>query len=213
MVKAGGDSWYFITADYAFGKALQRDTTAFVAAAGGKVLGSVGLSVPRHHRFLVAILVQAQSSGAKVLGFANAGADTVNTIKQAHEFGITHDSSPGCWCSSPTCTRLGLRHRAGARADRELLLGPERPHARVLQPAVGRRCRTCAADHGAGRRAIPATLHYLKAVADMGVGAGEGRRRGDGRADEGDADRRRLLRPGHDPRGRPQAASVPICSR
>jgi branched-chain amino acid transport system substrate-binding protein len=87
MVKAGGDSWYFITADYAFGKALQRDTTAFVTSAGGKVLGGVTYPFPGTSDFS-SYLIQAQSSGAKVLGLANAGTDTINTIKQAKEFGI-----------------------------------------------------------------------------------------------------------------------------
>lgn len=87
MVKAGGDSWYFITADYAFGKALQRDTTAFVTTAGGTVMGSVTYPFPGTTDFS-SYLIQAQSSGAKVLGIANAGTDTINTIKQAKEFGI-----------------------------------------------------------------------------------------------------------------------------
>jgi branched-chain amino acid transport system substrate-binding protein len=87
MVKAGGDTWFFITADYAFGHALQRDTTAFVTGAGGKVLGSVAYPFPGTSDFS-SFLLQAQSSGAKVLGIANAGADTINTIKQAKEFGI-----------------------------------------------------------------------------------------------------------------------------
>jgi branched-chain amino acid transport system substrate-binding protein len=87
MVKSGGDSWFFITADYAFGKALQRDTTDFVTTAGGKVLGSVAYPFPGTSDFS-SYLIQAQASGAKVLGIANAGADTINTIKQAKEFGI-----------------------------------------------------------------------------------------------------------------------------
>lgn len=87
MVKSGGDSWYFITADYAFGKALQRDTSDFVTNAGGKVLGSVAYPFPGTADFS-SYLIQAQASGAKVLGIANAGADTINTIKQAKEFGI-----------------------------------------------------------------------------------------------------------------------------
>jgi branched-chain amino acid transport system substrate-binding protein len=87
MAKAGGDSWFFITADYAFGKALQRDTTDFVTGAGGKVVGSVTYPFPGTSDFS-SYLLQAQSSGAKVLGIANAGADTINTIKQAKEFGI-----------------------------------------------------------------------------------------------------------------------------
>ena len=88
MVKAGGDSWFFITADYAFGQALQRDVSGFVTEAGGKVMGSVKYPFPGTTDFS-SLLLQAQASGAKVLGIANAGADTVNTIKQAHEFGIT----------------------------------------------------------------------------------------------------------------------------
>ncbi|HEX3349253.1 MAG TPA: ABC transporter substrate-binding protein [Acetobacteraceae bacterium] len=87
LVKAGGNSWYFLTADYAFGKALQRDTTKFVEGAGGKVLGSSAYPFPGTSDFS-SFLLQAQSSGAKVLGLANAGADTVNSIKQAKEFGI-----------------------------------------------------------------------------------------------------------------------------
>jgi branched-chain amino acid transport system substrate-binding protein len=88
MVKAGGDSWFFITADYAFGKALQRDTTDFITGAGGKVLGSIAYPFPGTSDFS-SYLIQAQASGAKVLGLANAGTDTINSIKQAKEFGIT----------------------------------------------------------------------------------------------------------------------------
>jgi branched-chain amino acid transport system substrate-binding protein len=87
-VKAGGDSWYFITADYAFGQQLQKDTTNLVVASGGKVLGSSAYPFPGTTDFS-SFLLQAQASGAKVLGLANAGADTVNSIKQAKEFGIT----------------------------------------------------------------------------------------------------------------------------
>jgi branched-chain amino acid transport system substrate-binding protein len=87
MVKAGGDSWYFLTADYAFGKQLQADTTALVQASGGKVLGASAYPFPGTTDFS-SFLVQAQASRAKVLGLANAGADTINSIKQAHEFGL-----------------------------------------------------------------------------------------------------------------------------
>jgi branched-chain amino acid transport system substrate-binding protein len=88
MVKAGGDTWYFLTADYAFGKQLQADTTSFIGAAGGKVAGASLYPFPGTTDFS-SFLVQAQSSGAKVLGLCNAGADTVNSIKQAHEFGLS----------------------------------------------------------------------------------------------------------------------------
>jgi branched-chain amino acid transport system substrate-binding protein len=86
VVKAGGDSWFFLTADYAFGHALERDVSNVVKASGGKVLGAVRhpLNTPDFSSFLL----QAQASKAKVIGLANAGGDTVNSIKQASEFGI-----------------------------------------------------------------------------------------------------------------------------
>ncbi|MBP1849552.1 ABC transporter substrate-binding protein [Rhizobium halophytocola] len=86
VVKNGGDSWYFITADYAFGHALQDNTSAVVKELGGSVVGSS--DVPLASTDFSSYLLQAQSSGAKVIGLANAGQDTVNAIKQAHEFGI-----------------------------------------------------------------------------------------------------------------------------
>ena len=86
LTKAGGDSWFFLTADYAFGHALERDTSAVVTANGGKVLGSV--KHPLNTSDFSSFLLQAQSSKAKVIGLANAGGDTANAIKQAAEFGI-----------------------------------------------------------------------------------------------------------------------------
>ena len=86
LVKQGGDSWFFITADYAFGAALERDTTAVVKEAGGKVLGSV--KHPLSTSDFSSFLLQAQASKAKIIGLANAGGDTSNAIKQAAEFGI-----------------------------------------------------------------------------------------------------------------------------
>ena len=86
LTKAGGDTWFFLTADYAFGAALERDTTAVVAANGGKVLG--GVKHPLNTSDFSSFLLQAQSSKAKIIGLANAGGDTTNTIKQAAEFGI-----------------------------------------------------------------------------------------------------------------------------
>ena len=86
ITKQGGNTWFFITADYAFGQALERDTTAAVEKAGGKVLGDV--RVPLNNQDFSSFLLQAQSSKAKVIGLANAGGDTTNSIKQAAEFGI-----------------------------------------------------------------------------------------------------------------------------
>lgn len=87
VVKAGGKSWYFLTADYAFGSQLQNDTSAVVKAAGGTVVGSV--RHPLSASDFSSFLLQAQSSKAQILGLANAGGDTINTIKAANEFGIT----------------------------------------------------------------------------------------------------------------------------
>ena len=86
LTKAGGDSWFFLTADYAFGHALERDTAGVVLANGGKVLGSV--KHPLNTSDFSSFLLQAQTSKAKIIGLANAGADTINSIKQASEFGI-----------------------------------------------------------------------------------------------------------------------------
>ncbi|MCO6387530.1 ABC transporter substrate-binding protein [Aliihoeflea sp. 40Bstr573] len=87
VVENGGDTWFFVTADYAFGHALERDTSAVVEAAGGEIVGSVRTPFPGTD--FSSFLLQAQSSGAKVIGLANAGGDTINSIKQASEFGIT----------------------------------------------------------------------------------------------------------------------------
>ncbi len=87
IVKNGGKTWFFLTADYAFGHALERDTAAVVEKAGGKVLGRVRVPFPGTD--FSSFLLQAQASGAQVIGLANAGGDTINSIKQAGEFGIT----------------------------------------------------------------------------------------------------------------------------
>jgi branched-chain amino acid transport system substrate-binding protein len=87
LVKTGGDTWFFLTSDYAFGHALERDTTAVVLANGGRVLGAV--AHPLNTSDFSSFLLQAQTSKAKIIGLANAGGDTINAIKQGAEFGIT----------------------------------------------------------------------------------------------------------------------------
>jgi branched-chain amino acid transport system substrate-binding protein len=165
MVKAGGDSWFFITADYAFGKALQRDTTDFVTSAGGKVLGSVTYPFPGTSDFS-SYLLQAQSSGAKVLGIANAGADTINTIKQAKEFGIKMQLA-GLLLFISDVRSLGLdvaqgiamtdsfywdmNDRARAFSDR---FTAKMPGVRPTMVHAG---------------VYSSTLHYLKAATAMGI--------------------------------------------
>jgi branched-chain amino acid transport system substrate-binding protein len=168
-VRAGGDTWFFMTADYAFGHALERDTSAFVRAAGGRVVGSVRTPFPGTTDFS-SFLLQAQASRAKVIGLANAGVDTINSIKQAAEFGIT---------------RRGIKIAS-------LLLFITDVHALGLQVAQGLVCaNTFYWDANDQTRALTrriraiaggdtpvamshagdyaGTLHYLKAVADMGV--------------------------------------------
>ena len=87
VVAKGGDSWFFVTADYAFGQSLERDASATVTASGGKVLGSV--KHPPSTQDFSSYLLQAQASGAKIVGLANAVGDTINSVKQAAEFGLT----------------------------------------------------------------------------------------------------------------------------
>jgi branched-chain amino acid transport system substrate-binding protein len=113
VVKAGGDTWFFITADYAFGHALERDTSKVVEDNGGKILGKVRapLNTPDFSSFLL----QAQSSKAKIIGLANAGGDTINSIKQAAEFGIVEGGQKlaGLLVFITDINSLGLRTANG----------------------------------------------------------------------------------------------------
>ncbi|NNM71084.1 ABC transporter substrate-binding protein [Enterovirga sp. DB1703] len=113
MTKKGGDSWFFLTADYAFGAALERDTSNAVKKAGGKVLGAV--KHPLSAADFSSFLLQAQSSQAKVIGLANAGSDTINAIKQASEFGITQGGQnlAGLLIFSSDVKALGLKAAQG----------------------------------------------------------------------------------------------------
>ena len=94
VVKGGGDTWFFLTADYAFGQALEKDTSDVIKAENGKVLGSGAPSAERTQDFS-SFMLQAQASKAKVVGLANAGGDTINAIKSANEFGITKNTEAG----------------------------------------------------------------------------------------------------------------------
>jgi branched-chain amino acid transport system substrate-binding protein len=119
MVKRGGDSWYFLTADYAFGHALERDTSAVVTKSGGKVLGST--KHPISATDFSSFLLSAQSSKAKVIGLANAGGDTINSIKAAADFGIVGagQSLAGLLIFISDIHALGCsRHKAWCSASR-----------------------------------------------------------------------------------------------
>jgi branched-chain amino acid transport system substrate-binding protein len=112
LTNQGGKSWYFLTADYAFGHALEKDTSTVVTASGGKVVGSVRHPFPSSD--LSSYLVKAQTSGAQVIGLANAGADTANAIKQAAEFGITPKQSlAGLLMFITDVHSLGLKNTQG----------------------------------------------------------------------------------------------------
>ncbi len=171
MVKAGGDSWYFITADYVFGQQLERDSSSFVNAAGGKVLGTRRYPFPDTTDFS-SFLVQAQASGAKVLGLANAGNDTINAIKQAAEFGLTKTMKIAMMLGSiRTVHALGLDAAQGLIFS-ESFFWDLNERTRAFTNRVKTRLTksnqwitmTPAGCYGA-------TFHYLKAVAAMGAGA------------------------------------------
>ncbi len=113
VVKTGGDTWFFLTSDYAFGHALERDTAAVVEANGGKVLGQV--AHPINTSDFSSFLLQAQQSNAKIIGLANAGGDTINAIKQGAEFGITAGGQKfaGLLVFAPDVAALGLKTAQG----------------------------------------------------------------------------------------------------
>ena len=170
-VRAGGDTWFFITADYAFGHALERDTGNFVRQAGGRILGSVRTPFPGTTDFS-SFLLQAQATGAKVIGLANAGTDTTNCVKQAAEFGLNRRgvrlatllmfltevrslglrTAQGLICTESFYWDLNDRTRAFTQRARTLV-----PEANGI-----------ASTHAG---AYAASLHYLKAAAQMGVAA------------------------------------------
>jgi branched-chain amino acid transport system substrate-binding protein len=108
VVSTGGDNWFFLTADYAFGQALERDTSVAVEASGGKILGRV--RHPVNNNDFSSFLLQAQSSKAKVIGLANAGGDFTNSVKQATEFGIVRGGQKlvGLLASVAQIAALGL---------------------------------------------------------------------------------------------------------
>jgi branched-chain amino acid transport system substrate-binding protein len=176
IVRTGGDSWFFVTADYAFGHALQRDTTRFIEAAGGRVLGAARYPFPATTDFS-AFVVQAQASRAKVLGMANASTDTVNTIKAAREFGLHRNMKLAALL-------MGLVdvHALGLESGQGLLLTEsfywdlnDRTRALTARVRQANQNRPPAMVQAG---CYGAALHYLKAAADMGVAAAKA----DGRA-------------------------------
>jgi branched-chain amino acid transport system substrate-binding protein len=170
MVAAGGDSWFFITADYAFGHSLEANTERFVTASGGRVVGKVRTPFPGTTDFS-SFLLQAQSSRAKVIGLANAGGDFINCVKQAGEFGITRRGQKlaGLLVFITDVHGLGLQtaqgltlttafyhdRNDGSRAFSEKF----HPRNRGIRPTM------------AHAGVYASTLHYLKAVEAVGAAA------------------------------------------
>jgi branched-chain amino acid transport system substrate-binding protein len=162
MVKRGGDTWFFLTADYAFGHALERDASALVTKAGGKVLGSVRHPFPGQD--FASFILQAQASGAKVIGLANAGGDFVNAMKQAAEFGVVQggQSLAGLLVFITDVHALGLQVAQGLVMTEAFywdLNDQTRAWSRRYAEKSGGKMPSMA---HAGVYA--ATLHYLKAV-------------------------------------------------
>ena len=167
MVKAGGDSWYFLTADYAFGKQLQSDTTGFVKAAGGKVLGAAPYPFPGTTDFS-SFLLQAQASGAKVLGLCNAGADTVNSIKQANEFGLNKSMHLAAMLMFITDVHaLGLATAKGLVLTESFYWDLNDETRAWSKKIVEKSPKNWPNMIHAG--CYSSTLHYMKAAHDMGV--------------------------------------------
>jgi branched-chain amino acid transport system substrate-binding protein len=168
-VRSGGNTWFFVTADYVFGHQLERDTTRFITAAGGSVMGSAAYPFPGTADFS-SYLLQAQASGAKVLGLANAGGDTINSIKQAREFGLT-----GKMQIAALLMFLSDVHGLGLEAAQGLHLTEsfywdlnDRTRAFTNRVKDKTPNNWPNMDHAG---CYAASLHFLKAVADLGVGA------------------------------------------
>ncbi len=208
LVKTGGDTWFFLTADYAFGHALERDTTAVVLANGGKVLGSV--AHPLNTSDFSSYLLQAQASKAKIIGLANAGGDTINSIKQGAEFGITAGGQQfaGLLVFISDVNSLGLKTAQGLVLTSTWywdMTDANRAFTKRWQASMPGKFPTMVQ---AG--VYSAVTHYLKAVAALKSAA-------DGKAvvakmKEMPTDDP-LFGKGIDPRRRPQRFTRPICSR
>ena len=199
LVKTGGDTWFFLTADYAFGHALERDTTAVVTAAGGKVLGSV--NVPLNNQDFSSFLLQAQASKAKIIGLANAGGDTDNSIKQGAEFGITAGGQhfAGLLVFITDVEALSLKVAQGLVLTETWywdMTDANRAWTKRWQAASAGKVP----EHESGRRVFGGC-----ALPQGGCCAQKRRRRQGGRRqNEGNADRRSVVRQGLHPRRWPQ---------
>jgi len=166
LTKAGGDSWFFLTADYAFGYALEKDTSEIVTQNGGKVLGSV--RVPLNSSDFSSFLLQAQSSKAKIVGLANAGQDTTNSIKQEAEFGIVQGGQKlaGLLMTLAEVNGLGLQAAQGLVLTEGFYWDHDDASRAFSERFLKRTGRMPSMIHAG---TYSATLSYLKAVKAAGT--------------------------------------------
>jgi branched-chain amino acid transport system substrate-binding protein len=195
VVANGGDTWFFLTADYAFGHSLEGDTAAVVKESGGKVLGNVRHPFPNAD--FSSFLMQAQGSGAKIIGLANAGADTTNAIKQAKEFGITQNQTlAGLLVFITDIRSLGLETAQGMmlttgfywdRNDETRAWSKRFYERHKAQPTMGQAGVYSALMHyfkaieKAGTDEAVATVNQMKALPVNDMFAKNGKIRADGR--------------------------------
>ncbi|HEY7646560.1 MAG TPA: ABC transporter substrate-binding protein [Hyphomicrobiales bacterium] len=175
MVKTGGDTWFFLTSDYAFGHALEADTMAVVEKNGGKVLGKV--RHPINTNDFSSFLLQAQASKAKVIGLANAGGDTINSIKQAAEFGIVKggQSLAGLLVFASDVAALGLQTAQGLALTETWywdMNDANREWTKRWQADRGATGKVPTMIHAGVYAGI---LHYLKARVALGAGGNDGK--------------------------------------
>jgi branched-chain amino acid transport system substrate-binding protein len=168
LTKAGGDRWYFITADYAFGHAIERDTTRFIEAAGGKMIGASRYPFPQTTDFS-AFLLQAKASGAKVLGLAMAGDDLVNCVKQAQEFGLTRSMKLAAIIGSITgVNAAGLQTMQGMYIA-ETFWWDLDDRTRAFTRRVQQKLPAGVFPNYVHAANYSGILHYLKAVDALGI--------------------------------------------
>ena len=168
MVKVGGDTWFMLYPNYAFGEALQRDASRFVTAAGGKVVGAEVYPFPETTDFSAQI-IKAQASGAKVLGFCGAGQDLVNVVKQGAEFGLNKKMSIAAMVAYTQDVRsIGLDGAQGMRLS-ESYYWDLNDRTRSFQSRIKDKVKLWPSMAQAGN--YSATMHYLKTVQAMGAAA------------------------------------------
>ncbi len=174
LVKAGGDTWFFLTADYAFGAALERDTTAVVVKAGGKVLGAV--KHPLNSSDFSSFLLQAQASKAKIVGLANAGGDTTNSIKQAAEFGIVSGGQKlaGLLLFITDVHSLGLNVAQGLNFT-ETFYWDLNDGTRAFSKRYSERSKNKAPPSMVQAGVYSSLIHYFKALEALGGNPHDGR--------------------------------------